>query len=66
MSRFCVGIEMGDEWGDIRVVCEGLEAESVFESNGEGENEVHGCDFREEIFGCGSRTLIDVDPEIAG
>jgi hypothetical protein len=44
----------------------GFEAELVLERDGEGEDEVNGCDFREEVVFGVFRALADVDPDVAG
>lgn len=44
-----------------------LESETVLESDGVGEDEVHGCDFLEEVIGALiAFALGDVDPDVAG
>jgi hypothetical protein len=44
----------------------GFEAELVLERDGEGEDEVYGCDFCEEVVFGVFRAFADVDPDVAG
>jgi hypothetical protein len=45
---------------------EGFEAELVLQRDGEGEDEVNGRDFREEVVFGVFRAFADVDPDVAG
>lgn len=45
----------------------GFEAEFVLERHGEGQDEVYGSEFCEQVvFAQLARSLVDVDPDVAG
>jgi len=62
--RIC--IQMSDQARQVRIMGKGFEAELVLERDSEGEDEVNGCDFREEVVFGVFRAFADVDPDVAG
>ncbi len=66
MCGLCKGIEVRYQSSDIRVVCVGFETETMLERHGVAEDEIHGCDFLQEIVNALlAFALLDMDPDVA-